>query len=153
MAMTHLSWETLEYQHVPRSSDWFWGLGIIAVGGAIVAVIFGNVLFGLVIAIGAISLGLHALCHPKVVSCEITSRGIMLDTVLFPYSSLQSFWIREHTIPNQLVLTSRKVLMPHVTVFLEGVSAEEVREVLLEYLDEEETHETFSDRVLELFGF
>lgn len=122
-------------------------------GGAIVSVIFGNVLFGLVIAIGAIALGLHALRQPKTIRCEINSRGVMLGTTLFPFLSLESFWVRENMIPNQLVLTSRKMLMPHITIFLEGVSAEEVREVLLEYLDEEEALETVSDRVLELLGF
>ncbi len=150
---THLAWEALEYEHTPRSSDWFWGLGIIAVGGIILSIIFSNLLFGLVIAVGAVALGLHALRHPRVVRCDITDRGIALDTALFPYSTLQSFWIFEHTLPNRLVLTSKKVAMPHITILLNDVSADDVRDILSEYLHEEEVHETFSDRVLELLGF
>lgn len=150
---THLSWEALEYEHTPRSSDWFWGLGIIAVGGVVVAILFGNLLFGLVIAIGAIALGLHALRHPKMVRCDITDRGIAIDTTLFPYATLQSFWVQEHLFPNRLVLTSRKVAMPHIVILLDGIDADDVRETLSRYLEETEVHETFSDKLLELFGF
>lgn len=150
---THITWEALEYEHKPRSSDWFWGLGIIAGGGVILTIIFGNVLFGLVIAVGAIALGLHALRHPKVVRCDITDRGIAIDTTLFPYQTLESFWIHERMIPNQLVLTSKKVAMPHLVVQLADISADEVRNVLSQYLHEVEVHETFSDRLLEALGF
>jgi hypothetical protein len=150
---SHLTWEALEYEHTPRSSDWFWGLGIIAVGGIILSIIFSNLLFGLVIAVGAVALGLHALRFPKTVRCEITDRGIALDTTLFPYSTLQSFWIQEHVLPNRLMLTSRKVAMPHIIILLDAVSADDVRDILSQYVHEEEVHETFSDRILELLGF
>ncbi|GMU73824.1 MAG: hypothetical protein AMXMBFR44_0230 [Candidatus Campbellbacteria bacterium] len=150
---THLSWEALEYEHKPRNADWFWGLGIIAGGGIILSIIFGNLLFGLVIAIGAVALGLHALRHPNMVQYEITDRGIMINATLFPYPTLQSFWIHEHIIPNQLILTSKKVAMPHIIMQLQGVSSDEVREKLSQYLHEAEVHETFSDRLLALLGF
>jgi hypothetical protein len=151
--MENLAWDALEYEHTPRSSDWFWGLGILAVGSIILSFMFGNVLFGIVLAVGALSLGMHAVRHPKMVHCEIGNRGISLHTTLFPYQTLQSFCIQEHVLPNRLVLTSQKLFMPHITVPLSDVPAEAVRAVLSRNLREEEVHDTFIDHLLEGLGF
>lgn len=150
---THLTWETYEYEHKARSSDWFWGLGIIAIAGVILATFLGNFLFGLVIGVGAVALGLHALRHPKIIQCEIQERGVRIDDTLFPYRTLESFWVDERVLPNRLLLKSQKMFMPHIIVPLADVSADDVRDILLDYLDEEEVHETFSDRIVELAGF
>ncbi len=150
---THLAWDTSEYVYQQRSTDWFWGLGILAVGGVVLSIIFGNLLFGLVIAIGVVALSLHALRHPRPLHCEITERGVLIGTTLFPYATLQSFWIHEDTDPQQLVLTSRKMAVPYITVQLETVTAEEVREILKRFLREVEVHRTFFDLTLNRFGF
>ncbi len=150
---THLTWETHEYEHKPRSSDWFWGLGIIAIAGVILAIFLGNFLFGLVIGVGAVALGLHAIRHPRIIRCDIQDRGVRVDDTLFPYQTLDSFWVDEKTLPNKVFLKSQKLLMPHIIIPIAGVPAEDVRDTLLEYLDEEEVHITISDRIVELFGF
>lgn len=150
---THLVWETQEYEHKIRSSDWFWGLGIIAIAGVILATFLGNFLFGLVIGIGAVALGLHALRHPRVVECEIHDKGVRIGDTVFLYNTLESFWIDEKVLPNRLLFTSQKLLMPHIVVPLADVSAEDVRDALAVYLDEKEVHETLSDKVVELLGF
>ncbi|MCR4274662.1 MAG: hypothetical protein NUW02_01255 [Candidatus Campbellbacteria bacterium] len=149
----HLAWKTLEYEHKPRSSDWFWGLGIIAIAGVILSIFLGNFLFGVVIGVGAVALGLHALRHPHIIECEIQDRGVRIGDTLFPYRTLESFWIDERLIPNRLLLKSQKMFMPHIIVPLADISTDEVRDTLLQYLDEEEVHETFSDRIVELAGF
>jgi hypothetical protein len=128
-------------------------LGIIAIAGVILATFLGNFLFGLVIGIGAVALGLHALRHPKMIQCEIQERGVRIDDTLFPYRTLESFWVDERVLPNRLLLKSQKMFMPHIIVPLADASADEVRDILLDYLDEEEVQETFSDRIVELAGF
>lgn len=150
---TYLAWEALEYEHTPRSSDWFWGLGIVAVGGLVLAIIFGNLLFGLVIVVGAVALGVHAVRKPHLVECSLTDKGIVINETIFPYKTLESFSIQDHVVPNQLILTSQKVFMPHITILLSDVATEDVRDVLDNFLPEEEVEVSFSDRILEFFGF
>ncbi len=151
--MEPLTWSALEYEHRDRSNDWFWAVGIIALGGAILAIIFGNLLFGILIIVGALTLILYALRHPRHVSFEINARGIVLDGALFPYQTLESFWIHEHRVPNKLIVKSQKVFMPFITIPLEGVTAADVRDLLNDYIPEEEVHESLSERVMEMLGF
>lgn len=148
----HLSWTTLEHEHKERTSDWFWSVGVIAAGGAVLAILFNDVLFAAIIIVGAIALVLHVLRKPRELRCEISERGILIDTTLYPYATLESFWIHEHVLPNKLILTSQKLFMPHVTVPLADVSAEDVRDILLDYLPEHEVRPSLSEHIVERLG-
>ncbi|KKW40533.1 MAG: hypothetical protein UY91_C0041G0006 [Parcubacteria group bacterium GW2011_GWB1_55_9] len=39
-----LEWKGREYDHNPKSADWYWALGIIAVAATVAAILFGNYL-------------------------------------------------------------------------------------------------------------
>lgn len=148
-----LSWTTLEHEHRERSSDWFWSVGIVAVGGAVLAILFHDILFAAVILVGAVALVLHVLRKPRELYCEISERGVLVGTTLYPYSTLESFWIHEHMVPNKLLLTSQKLFMPHIVIPLSDVTAEEVRDILLDHLPEHEVQPSFSEHIMERLGF
>src|SRR3989338_6162006 len=59
-----LEWEGREYDHNPKSTDWYWALGIIAVAGTVASVLFGNYLLALLIIIAAVALAFHAAKRP-----------------------------------------------------------------------------------------
>jgi hypothetical protein len=151
--MQPLTWTALEYEHYERSGDWFWSLGIVALGGAILAIIFGNILFALFIILGSVTLALHALRHPHEVVFEINERGIVIDTTLFPYQTLEAYAIHEHRHIPRLVIKSQKVIMPYLTVALEGVTPEQVRDAVGGNLPEHDLPQSVSERVMELLGF
>ena len=44
-----LDWQTLEYDHIERSSNWFWLIGLISLLGIIISVVLLNFLFAVVI--------------------------------------------------------------------------------------------------------
>lgn len=150
--MQPLTWNALEYEHRERSGDWFWSLGIVALGGAIVAILLGNILFALFIVLGGATLALHALRHPHVVTFEINDRGIIVDTTLFPYQTLESYDIHEHPHASRLIVKSQKLAMPYITIPIEDVTPDEVRVALVGKLPEVEVLPSLSEKVLELFG-
>lgn len=150
---TPLAWTAFEYEHRERSSDWFWSVGIVTVGAAVLAIVFGNLLFAVVIIVGALALSLHVLRHPSEIRYEIGDKGIAAGAVLYPYSTLESFWIHEHSTPDKLILTSKKMVMPHISIPLSGVTAEQVRDALIERLPEEEVLPSLSERIMETLGF
>ena len=155
MHETQLEWSALEHEHIHKSSDWFWALGIIAIAGAITSIIFSNILFAIVILIGAFVVGMHASKKPNMVHFRITNRGIIIDKVMHPYSSLESFWVEdehEDMIP-KLLVKSNKLLSPHIIIPIEHISPDDVRNYLLEYLDEEEDSESLAQKIMEFFGF
>ncbi len=90
-----IRWQGYEYTHHKKSSDWFWVLGIVALSSAVVAIVFANILFALFILIGAFTLALFATKNPHLIHFEINKRGVAIDNTLYPFTTLESFWIDE----------------------------------------------------------
>jgi hypothetical protein len=150
-----IQWQAFEHEHIHKSSDWFWALGIIAIAGAVTAIIFNNILFAIVILVGAFTLSVHAVKKPNLVNFRISSRGIIIDNTLHPYSSLESFWVEDENVETlpKLLIKSKKLLAPHIVIPIENVSADDIRDYLLEYLAEEEDSESLAQKIVEFFGF
>jgi len=152
-----ITWEALEHEHIEKKTDWYWAVGIVAVAGAILAIYFSNVLFAIVILIGAFASMLHGHSKPKVLVYEIGRKGIKVGEVLFPYSSLESFWVidEEDNSQDKIFLKSQKFLMPLIIMPFDSreLEADSIRDYLLDYLDEEELEEPLSQIIMERFGF
>ena len=147
-------WNTLEHTHEEKSNDWFWALGIVSVSSAVAALLFGNVLFALLILIGAFTIGLLAKKDPATVEIALTPRGVLVGSDFYPYHLLVAFWIDEveHAAPT-LIIDAHRFLTPHIIVPLGDHDAEEVRMYLAQYLPEREIHEPVMQKALEFFGF
>jgi hypothetical protein len=152
--MEHFSWQTPEYFHAKKNPDWYWTVGIISAALVITAVIFGNVLFGLVIAIGAFTLMLFSARKPKLIAVEATSKGIRVDKVHYPYASLESFGLDlEHHHGPKLFLKSKKIVMPLITIPLRMDDIDGLRVLLAKHLKEETFEQNLMQSVFERLGF
>ncbi|OHA79769.1 MAG: hypothetical protein A2675_04130 [Candidatus Yonathbacteria bacterium RIFCSPHIGHO2_01_FULL_51_10] len=148
-----ISWEVPAYEHRPKTSDWYWALGIIAVSGSVAAFFLGNFLFGVLILVGAFTMGLHGGKEPPQMHVEIGERGIRIDKVLYPYMSLRSFWITPND-PPKLIILSKKIFVPHIIVPMEdAIDPLLVHEKLVPFLDEEEQQEPLPYRLMDWLGF
>ena len=157
MSDDKFTWQAYEYTYTEKSVDWFWAVGIIALSLAVTAVILGNLLFALLILIGSFALVLQAVRKPKQLTYELNERGVIVDTQLYPYGTLESFWV-EHGAPpadgeEKIIIKSKKALMPYIVIPIEGVRSEDVRSYLLEHLPEEEHTEPTSQKIMERLGF
>lgn len=149
-----LEWNALEHEHIHKNSDWFWALGIIAIAGAAAAIIFSNILFAIVILVGAFTLAINAAKKPSRADFKINERGVIINNTLYPYSSLESFWIEDKEYaPPKLLIKSKKLLSTHIIIPIENVSVADVRDYLLDRINEEEDSEPLSQKIAELFGF
>ncbi|MEN9647483.1 MAG: hypothetical protein RLY57_287 [Candidatus Parcubacteria bacterium] len=151
-----ISWQAHEYFHQEKSNDWYWGLGIVATTAAILAIILGNTLFALVIILFAFASGMQAHREPRLLNFELTNRGIVINHVLYPYSTLESFSIGEQHLNKpdpKVLIKSKKVMMSYIHLPVEEIDIEDVRDYLLMYLREEELEESFLEKLLEYFGF
>jgi len=77
----------------------------------------------------------------------------MIGETLFPFLSLESFWIPHDHFPPKLLIKSHKTLMPFFEIYIDDVDPEEVREILLKYIAETEHHESILKHLLERLGF
>ena len=148
-----LSWQAAEYNHQPKSTDWYWAVSIVAVSVAVASVLLGNVLLAILIIIGAFALMLFASRPPEIINISIDEGGVVLGKYRYPFASLESFWISENNHQPKLLLTTKKTLAPHIILALEDTPAEEVRARLAPFLHEEEQHESLIQLTMERLGF
>lgn len=148
-----MKWTTLEYHHPERTSDWFWGVGLVTVAGAGAAFYFNNILFAVLILLSAVTLIIFALRHPREIEVELSEKGVRIEKTLYPYSSLESFWIDEEIEPARLLIKPESLFAPLVAVMIEEVDLDELEQFLVERIQMEELEEPFFQRIMEHLGF
>jgi len=149
-----LKWSAPEYHHYQRSTDWFWAVGIITVCIAVLAFVFNNALFGILIILSAGILIFYTVRPPQEVEYEINNRGIMIGKDLHPYLTIDSFWVETRRGGDpKIILKSKKTIMPYLIIPVHNDSADEVANILREYLEEKEMQEPASQKVMEYLGF
>lgn len=148
-----ISWKAPEHLHVEKSQDWYWAVGIITLALAAVAFIFGNIISGIFVLVAAVALVLHASKPPRILYHEVNDRGIVVNDILYPFVSLESFWMPHDHLPAKLIVKSRKTFMPYIIIFIDEIDPEDVRNVMLKYIAETEHHEPLLKHLLERFGF
>ena len=153
MDKTPLRWQAFEYVHREKSSDWFWAVGIISVSIAATAIIFNNLLFAILIIVGAFALCLFAARKPLRMNFEINDRGILVERVQYPYSSLESFWVEENLGHPKILVKSSKMMMPYIILPIEEIEPATIREYLSEKLPEVEHREPLLQQIMEYLGF
>ena len=150
-----LSWGALEYHHFEKSSDWYWSVGIIIASFVILSLLFENVLLAIFILLAGTCGALYAGRHPDVVHVELRYRGIFYHDRLYPYHSLESFYIEEDSHFPKILIKSKKFLMPLIIIPLGEVHIHhnEIRAYLLRHLKEVEHKESTWHLLLEHLGF
>lgn len=151
-----LEWEGKEYDHSPKSDDWYWALGIIAVAGTIATILFGSYLLAVLIVIAAASLALHAAKQPPLHRFQLVEQGLFIGDELHPFTRMISFSVLEDIegiLPPMISIKTESWLSPHLIIPLAGVDVDVVYTYFLHHVDEDEHHHTFSDLVAAWLGF
>ena len=149
-----IEWDAQEYEHKHRSADWFWAVGIIATAIAIISVIFGNIIFAILVLVGAFALSLFANREPETLHMIVDEAGVARGRVRYLYSTLISFWIDLEHPHKKIILRSEKLLMPLIIIPLnDEININEMHDKLSEFLKEEFHSLPFVEKMLEYFGF
>ncbi len=148
-----IEWQTLEYHHRERTKDWYWGVAIISITIAVLAVILKQPLFALFIIVATGTLLIKATQTPKTLTFSINDRGIVIDDTLYPFLNIESFCVISDEYDPKILVKSTKTLMPLIAIPIDEVDPEAVREILLKYIAEEEHNEPLGVKILERLGF
>ncbi len=147
-------WEAPEHEHIEKSSDWYWILGILAIAGSLTSIILGNVLLGILIPLAAFVMVLVSHRHPRTISFEVSARGVRVHDTLYPYATLESYYLDEtNHIDPQLILKSKKLFVPLIIIPIPDEYINEIERLVSARLPEEHLEEPFSHKLLEFFGF
>lgn len=157
--MDKLEWSALEYEERPRSTDWFWALGIIIVTSSVAAIIYGNYFFAVLLILSGLLLGYFAIKKPDVVFYELNNQGLKIRTRLYPYENIQSFWVQvgesgESNLKPLLFIKTERVFMPIIEIPIVEDLAEDIHMVMTSRnIPEEEMKEHASLKIMESLGF
>ncbi|HYC83260.1 MAG TPA: hypothetical protein VEB60_01790 [Candidatus Paceibacterota bacterium] len=152
-AVSPIEWEAYEYDHFERSSDWFWAIGVIAFFGIIIALLFKNFLFAIIIFLSAYLIVTIARREPELVEFSIDDRGIRAKHELYPYQHILSFWVHEEPLRNKLMIKSDRFFLPYIIIPLGEANPGRIRDHLAKILPEVKHEESLIDLVSEHLGF
>lgn len=148
-----LIWHGYEYVYREKSSDWYWAVTIIAVSMAITSLLFGNLLFSVLILIGFFTLMLYAKRKPQLHQIKIDERGIEEGRLRYSHSSIESFWVEDRFGEAKIILKSKKKTLPYIVIPIIDVDPELVRDYIRKYVREEEHGEPLAKQIMEYLGF
>jgi hypothetical protein len=151
-----LEWEGKEYDHSPKSADWYWVLGIIAVAGTIALILFAEYLLALLVIVAAAVIMIHAAKEPPLHRFRLVEQGLIIGDELHPFERMISFSVLEDIedeLPPLLSIKNRSWLSPHLLIPLDGVDADIVYAYFLQHVDEKEHTHTVVDLVAMWLGF
>ena len=149
-----ITWEAPEYQYTEKGGDWYFSLAIVVIAVVVSALLFGNTLFALLLALSGIALAIVAIKRPSVVPFAVTVRGIRVNEELYPYTTLRSYHIDEEDErgPQLLILTQKK-FAPILVIPLPIEYIDDIESLLRGKIKEEFLQESIFVRVLEKLGF
>ena len=152
--MDRISWQTIEYLHTEKNSDWYWIVGIVSISLAVIAIILNNVVFGILIMVSAFTLSLLASRRPSIVDVSIDNIGVTFGKSRYVYKNLESYWIETRDNYPRLLIKSKKVLMPLIVIHIEDEEDNHlIKEVISKHLPEEEHAEPLLEKILIYLGF
>ncbi|MDO8492363.1 MAG: hypothetical protein Q7S34_01845 [bacterium] len=150
--MQEIRWTDLEYPHRPKSVDWFWGLGLLAIAVAGLSIFLGNLLFGLLFIAGSASIGIFAVREPKEIEYIINDKGVLIGDSFHSYDELGSFYVDRQEQVTKLILTSKKLFSSYLVIDITEHNPDAIHDALIQKLPEVEHREPLLHAVAERLG-
>ena len=137
-----MGWLIDEYERHERGPVWYASAFLVGVGLILYALITQNFLFAIIIVMFGVIVGLSTLREPERILFQMTTRGIAVGDLFFPYKELKDFWIvYEPPYVKNIYFEHMSVLTPRIVVPIEDEDPLKVRRALLDYLHENGTSE------------
>jgi hypothetical protein len=131
-----LSWETWDLPPVERSTRWYAISAVIGLGMIIYSLLTANFLFALIIVMFAVILLMRDLRKPTRVTMAITTEGIAYHHDFFPYKTIRDFAIIYEPPVSNLYISFKSRVTPTLSISLEDLDPNIVREQLLPFVFE-----------------
>ncbi len=152
---TEFVWDSPEFEFKEKTKKWYWYVGIVAVLLIILAIVFKNYLFGFLILVGGFLMFSLATKEPMVLPIEVSQHGIKVHEDMYPYTTISAFWIGQNKNNEAILLfASERKIAPIISVVIEPqINVMQLREYLLEFIDEQEMKEPLTDKIIDRIGF
>ncbi|MDO8743052.1 MAG: hypothetical protein Q7J30_00610 [Candidatus Azambacteria bacterium] len=161
--MEEFNWKIEESDFMPKTTEWFWALGIFAFAIIVFAVLLKNYLLIIIVALAAFIIYGNKNKPPEIVNFRLDNDGLYIEGKFHPYDGFESFWIFPDTgwsasgginsvgENREFVLRYSKRLMPLLIIPFHNGDELEIRKILSGYLPENEEKESLIDLLRKRF--
>lgn len=152
--LINIQWEAPEFEKYEKGAGWFIVLGIFALIIFTIVLLMKNFIFAILIILAVFTIFIYALKEPRLVTFKISGKGITIDTKIYSYDELKSFWIfYEPPQIKELSLKSKKLLMPLIKIPLEEQNPTLIRGALIKFIPEQKQEQSLIDIVAKNIRF
>ncbi len=145
------SWKFPEYMRYDRGFLWYASSLLLSIILIAYAIFSGNFLFAFIIVMVMIITLMHSVKEPAEVECSVYEEGIKVGNKFFPWKEFKHFWIAyDPPEVKKLFLDFQSAFRPHLSIELQNQNPLDIRETLLQYLEED--LERDSESTLEELG-
>lgn len=130
MTEEKISWTVTETAPTRKTYNWYWAVGIIAIGISAGGVIAQNYLFAVLIILGAFALMLAGSRGGARYQFSISERGARVGQEFIPMEKIKRFSILEDDTPMVLVLDTQGMMGMTSVPIAENVDYRSVRTLL-----------------------
>ena len=149
-----LRWQAPEYIHYEKTADWYWSAGVIMLALLVSSYYLESILFAFLIVIGGVAVMLYGARRPNTITFEVSGMGVRVGDRLFPFETLQSFWIFYRAgDTKELSIRSEQLLVPMIKIPLGDQDPTALRELLLDFMPEVAQEESLVDVLARLLKF
>ncbi len=149
-----ISWQVHEHKKKERTVDWYWAVIIIAISISAISFFFHDGFFAILIIIGVGMLLYFTNQEPKAFTVAFDQRGFTIGNDRYPYVSIESFWVDIENEANPLIIIKSKMPLMHLIIIpIDDYNHNDIREFLLQYLEEKEMHEPLAHKIMDKLGF
>ena len=149
-----ISWEAPEHNHFDKNGDWFMILAIIITALVVAAVLVGNTLFAVLIAVAGVTMAISTAKKPNIISFGVSVRGVRVGDRLYPYTTLKAYHIDEEGGNGpQLLILSKQRFVPLISLPLPVEYIDDVEDIMAGRIAEKYLEEPLLLKILEKFGF
>jgi len=137
-----IQWKFPEYIERAKSKAWYIiVLGLLAIM-IVYSIITTNVLFAVILVLAVFTIIFQNLQPPRQVPVVIGEDGIIIDKSFYPYKMLKSFWLAyDPPEIKYLYLDFTSNIRKSLSIPLDDVNPLELREFLINYIEEDLTRE------------
>ncbi len=145
-------WQAVDSAHSPKGRDWFWILGIFAISASVVAILFRNYFFALLVLVASFAIALLVRRTPSNIQFKLDSKGLLVGREQYQWDTIRAFWIDTDASSPVLLVDTTKILAPHISIPIPKYRAKEIQSLFKEHSKEAELHEPVSNKIIEFFG-
>ncbi len=148
-----ITWRIEEPDFTPKTTEWFWALGILAFALIVFSILLKNYLLIIILVLAIFIIYSSKNKKPELLDFCLDNNGLYIERKFHPYDDFESFWIfpAQNTKERELALRYKRHLAPLLIVPFHNNDEPEIRRILNKYLPESEEKESLIDLLRKRF--